>query len=304
MKRWITCAPLFALVLPLAACKPLGTASASTDASEVASLRAEVQRLRKENADLRLSPYALAAEVDTAIRANSQDKASAAYKQLSDTFPVAAETQEMKKRLDAFQAQRRTQDEESRRIASLGWKAVPVNPSFAHEDTSLTLTSSAITKRWTFDSYGEGWRFLDAEKDKRLVTARMNMSSKQKEPALFGLAAYVPDGAKLVRVGTARYRFSRWSSYGAFLGTQADYRNEFSHSWRIPFTVGVQVKEEDLKRGPVYLVASREGCHERHYDRFGQPPVFYLPGKCESLKATLEPEDFKGGAIAVLKRIE
>lgn len=306
MKRPLSCAPLYALVLllPLAACKPVREAAAPPDANELVALRAEVERLRKENADLRISPHALAAEVEAAIRAGSDDKAVAAYKQLSDTFPVAAETQEVRRRLEAFQAQRRVQDEESRRIAALGFKALPVTPSFTHEDTAVTLTSSAITRRWTFDSYGEGWRFLDAEKDKKLLVARLNVSSKQKEPNLFGIAAYVADGPKLVRVGTARYRFARWSSFGAFLGTQADYRNEFSHSWRIPFTVGVQVKDEDLKRGPIYLVASREGCNQRHYDRFGQPPVLYLPGKCDSLKPALVAEDFRDGALALLKRVD
>lgn len=306
MKRRMSCAPFLALVLvlPLAACKPMREAVAPADTTELVALRAEVQRLRKENADLRISPHALAAEVESALRANSEEKAIAAYKQLSDTFPVSPETQEVRKRLEAFQAQRRVHEEEARRVAAHGFKVLPTNPSFTHEDTAVTLASTAITRRWTFDSYGEGWRFLDAEKDKKLLVAKLNVSSKRKEPALFGIAAYVADGPKLVRVGMARYRFSRWSSYGAFLGTQADYRNEFSHSWRIPFTAGVQVKDEDLKRGPIYLVASREGCHERHYDRFGQPPVFYVPGKCESLKPALVAEDFRSGSLALLKRVD
>jgi hypothetical protein len=101
-----------------------------------------------------------------------------------------------------------------------------------------------------------------------------------------------------------RYRFARWSSYGAFLGTQADYRNEFSHSWKIPFTAAVAISERDLQRRPIYLVATSEGCHERHYERFGQPPVFYSPGPCNTLKQTLTVEDFKGGALAILKRID
>jgi len=112
------------------------------------------------------------------------------------------------------------------------------------------------------------------------------------------------DGAKLRKLGTLRYRFARWSSYAAFLGTQPDYRNEFSHSWRIPFTAGVLVSDEDLKHKPIYLVVTGEGCHQRMYDRFGQPPVFYQPGDCKSLKPNLTIEDFKGGGLAVLKRFE
>jgi hypothetical protein len=293
------------IVIPLAACKPsMRSGSSDTEATELAALRAEVQRLRKENADLRISPGALANEVENAIRSVNEEKAVAAFKQLNDTFPVAAETGEMHKRLEAFLTQRRAQDEEDKRIAALGFKAVPVSSSFARGDTALTLTSLGMTRRWTFDSYDEGWRFLDAEKDKKMLVARINIASRQKEPSLFGLAAYVSDGNKLTRLGVMRYRFARWSSYGAFLGTQADYRNEFSHSWKIPFTAAVAISERDLQRRPIYLVATSEGCHQRHYERFGQPPVFYMPGACNTLKQTLTVEDFKGGALAVLKRLD
>jgi len=290
--------------LALAACKPSIKIGSSTDADELAALRSEVERLRRENADLRISPTSLASEVDNAIRTGNEEKAAAAFKQLSDTFPVAAETTEMRKRLETFLVQRRAQDEDDKRIAALGFKGLSISPSVSHDDTVLSLASTAITRRWIFDSWGDGWRFLDAEKDKKLVIARLNISSKTRDPQLFGLAAYVADGAQLRRLGHMRYRFVRWSSYGSFLGTQADYRNEFSHSWRIPFTAGVLVSDEDLKKKPIYLVVTGEGCHQRMYDRFGQPPVFYQPGECKSLKPHLTAEDFKGGTLAVLKRLD
>src|SRR4051812_2410271 len=90
-------------VLGLAACKPsIKGAASGGDANEVAQLRAEVARLQKENAELRISPYHLAIEVEGAMRSGNEEKAVAAYKQLVDTFPVAPETGEMKKRLDVF----------------------------------------------------------------------------------------------------------------------------------------------------------------------------------------------------------
>lgn len=290
--------------LSLAACKPAIQIGSTSDAEQIAVLKAEVERLRKENADLRISPTALAAEVDNAIRTTNEEKAAAAFKQLADTFPVAAETSEMRKRLEAFLTQRRAQEEEEKRLAALGFKGLPVNPSVSHEDTVLTLSSLAVVRRWVFDSWGDGWRFLDAEKNKKLLVARLAISSKARDPQLFGIAAYAPDGDKLKRLGEMRYRFSRWSTYGSFLGTQADYRNEFSHSWKIPFTAGVPISDDDLKKKPIYLVITGEGCHQRMYDRFGQPPVFYQPGECKSLKPSLTADDFKGGALAVLKRLD
>ena len=293
-----------AALLSLAACKPAFDRGSAADVGELVALRAEVERLRKENADLRLSPYTLAVEVDTAMRANDEEKAVATFKQLVGTFPVSPETVEIKKRLDVFITQRRAQEEEEKRIAAQGFKGLPVTPNFGSQDLSLAVASVEIVRRWIFDYYGDGWRFMDAEKDHRMLVARVNLASKHKEPALFGLAAYVPDGDKLTQVGNMRYRFARWSSYGAFLGTTADYRNEFSHSWKIPFSVGVAVSEQNMKRRPIYLVATSETCHQRHFERFGQPPVFYTPAECKSLKPELKLEDFKGGALAVVRRID
>ncbi|MEJ6023853.1 hypothetical protein [Ramlibacter sp. PS4R-6] len=301
-------APLAAMlaVAALAACKPSSppAAGGGPDPNDIVALRAEVERLRKENADLRLSPYQLAIEVEGAMRAANEEKAVATYKQLSDTFPVAPETVEMKKRLETFLAQRRATEDEEKRIAALGFKGLPVNANFAHQDVALSLASVSVNKRWTFDSWGDGWRFLDSEKDRKMLVARMNVASKQKNPSLFGLAAYVPDGNKLVKVGDMRYRFARWGSYGAFLGTTTDYGNEFSHRSRIPFTAAVSVADDDLKKRPLYVVATKEGCHARHFERFGQPQVAYMPVDCGTLKPSLTLEDFKGGALAVLKRID
>src|SRR3569832_186441 len=135
MMRMELRAPVAAMfvALSLAACKP--SMKSGGDSSEVTQLRAEVARLRKENEELRLSPTVLAAEVDGAIRTSNEEKAVAAFKQLSDTFPVAAETVEMRKRLETFVTQRRAQDEEEKRIASLGLKALPVTAAIVHQDT-------------------------------------------------------------------------------------------------------------------------------------------------------------------------
>lgn len=292
-------------MLALAACKPANpVAAAPSDADEVAQLRAEIARLKEENAQLRLSPWTLAREVDSAIRTGDEEKAAVAYKQLADTFPVAAETADMKKRLDAFMTQRRAQDEAHKRIAALGFKGLPVSGAVANQDTSLTLTSLAVRRRWIFDSWGNGWRFLDADKDRQMLIARMSIASKQKEPPLFGIAAYAADGGKLTRLGELHYRFARWSSYAAFLGTTADYRNDFSHSWKIPLTAAVQLSQADLQRRPIYLVATGEGCHVEQRQPFGQPPVFWQAGECKSLKPTLTLDDFKAGSLAVLKRMD
>lgn len=291
------------LAVLLATCA--GVAMAATDyASELEALRAEVTRLRAENAQLRLTPAALAAEVEAALKAADAEKAKAALERLTDKHPLSAETAQAGKRVAALLARQRAAQEEAKRTAALGFKALRTSPYFNHGGTSMGLTATGVVSRWTFDWHGDGWRFLDAERGRKFVTARVTVSSKAKDPLLFGIGAYVADGGKLTHVGKARYRFVRWRNYGSFLGTQADFRNDFSHSSRIPFSIGVSVGLEELRRRPVYLVATREGCHRRLYEPFGQPPVQYVESDCPSLKPTLTVADFKDGSLAVIKRLD
>jgi hypothetical protein len=298
------------LVLALAACpdKKVPTPrvlGAAPEAGELDALKAEVARLRAENAQLRVTPTGLAMQVDLALQDGSSEKAAEALKQLADRFPSSAEAADAGKRVQAFLVKRRAEDEDAKRLAALGFLGLKVSSVFAPGDIGIALSETGVFKRWTFDSYGEGWRFSDAEKGHRFLVTRMMVNTKTKEPMLPGVAAYVADGAKLVRLGALRYRFTRWQDYGAFLGTHADFRNEFSHVSRIPFTAAVSLPEVDLKRRPIYLVATSEGCHKRFYERFGQPPHFYLPeGACASLKPALAVDDFKDGTLGVIRRLD
>lgn len=289
---------------PHASPAPAAAAPASANTDEVESLRAQVVRLAAENAQLRLTPSALAAEVDSALRAGDAERAKAGLERLAEKFPHRAETGAAGKRVEVLVARQRAAQEEARRVASLGFKALKARPLFASGDTALGIGAAAIGRRWIFDSYGDGWRFLDAEKDKKYLIARITVSSRSKDPPLFGIGAYVADGASMTQLGNLRYRFVRWRDFGAYLGTHADFRNDFSHNSRIPFSAAVAVTDAELKRRPIYLVATREGCHRRVYERFGQPPVFYVPRDCASLKRTLTLDDFKDGSLVVIKRID
>lgn len=63
-------------------------------------------------------------------------------------------------------------------------------------------------------------------------------------------------------------------NFGAFLGNYADYGNDFAHTATIRFEVGYEANEQDVKQ-PVYIFATLQGCNERGYDRFGNPPDSY-----------------------------
>jgi len=271
---------------------------------EVQALKAEVARLTAENMQLRMTPHALAAEVRAAIAAQNGPKAEAALKSLADHFPFSAELGPATRQVAALLAKLQAAEREDKRLAALGFKALKTRPVFSWRDTELRMADLSVGRRWIFDSYGQGWSYLDPEKGQRLLTAAVSVSSRSKDPALFGIGAYVADGGRLTQVGSFRYRFARWMDFGAVLGNHADFRNDFGHSARIPFTVGAALAQEDLRRRPLYLVVTREGCHKRHQDRLLQPPIHYLPQTCASLKKTLTVDDFKDGSLAVLKRID
>jgi hypothetical protein len=271
---------------------------------EVLALKAEVARLTAENRQLHMTPSALAADVRAAIAAQNGAQAQAALKRLADTFPFSAELAPATRQVNALLANLQAAEAERKRVAALGFKGLKTRAAYFWRDTELRIADASFTRRWIFDSYGSGWSYLDPEKGQRLLTATVSVWSKSKDPALFGVGAYVADGATLTQVGSFRYRFTRWADFGAVLGNHADFRNDFGHSSRIPFTLGASIEQDAIKRRPLYLVVTREACHKRHQDRLLQPPIHYLPEGCATLKKTLTLDDFKDGTLAVLKRID
>lgn len=301
---------VLALAVLVTACEPAkpsaGGAAAQAapeGAGVIETLKAEMARLRAENAQLRLTPSGLAAEVEEAVKAGDVAKAQDSLNRLVERFPASPEVPVATPRVEALVAKLRAEQEEHKRLAAIGFKALKDTPVFSHGDTTVNLASANLGKTWKYDSYGHGWKYLEAEKGKKFLLVKATVASNSKEPLLPGIAAYVADGAVLTRLGNLRYRFARWQDYGSFLGNHADYRNDFAHTHKIPFSLGVALGDEQLGRRPIYLVATREGCHTRTYERLAQPPVHYVPGTCASLKPALTVDDFKNGSLAVLKRI-
>jgi hypothetical protein len=297
----------------LCACSPSDKPAAPTGATappppdraqEIETLRVEIARLTAENAHLRQTAAGMAAEVDAAVKARDLPKAQAALKRLLERYPAGPEVMSSIQRVDALVNRLRTEQEEARRVAASGFKGLKVHPGISHGGTTLAISDASVGKTWRYDSYGNGWKYLEAEKGKRFVMARATIASNSKEPQPFGIAAYVAEGGSLKRIGLMRYRFARWQDFGSYLGNHADYRNDFAHSSSVAFSLGVAVTQEESQRRPIYLVATREGCHVRTHERLAQPPVAYVPGPCNTLKPALTLDDFKDGSLAVVKRIE
>ena len=181
---------------------------------------------------------------------------------------------------------------------ALGERAV-----FQQGETSVRLASAEVGKHWTFDVYGGERTRREAIAGKRYVTARLTVSSANKNPALFGIGVYAREGRALRLVGRLGYRFARWREQAAYLGNYPDGMNDFAVTREVPFSLGVLVSELDARQ-PLYLVATGEGCHERQHDPYAYPTESYPPLACPSLKKVLKVQDFRSGRLAVLKCID
>lgn len=291
----------------LAGCQPannqVSTASSAADSStlslEVVALKEKITKLEADNAELRNTPVILFGELDAAATAGDETKALAALERLKTKYPSSSESAVGAKRVATMVADREKKERESNRIASLGLKALVVNPKFTSDDVTVSVERPRTQKKWVFDAYDSQYRFKEAEKGSSFVTAKISIFSKSKDPRLPGIGVYVSDGAKIKKIGTIEYRFARWDDFGSYLGNNADYRNDFAHSTNIPFSTGVELVDSQIKK-PLYLVATKEGCNTRGEERFRQPPVWYFASGCATLKDELAIDDFKNEALGIV----
>lgn len=270
-------------------------------AEEIAGLKVQIAKLEKENADLRNTPSAMLVAVRDA--GSNLTKADAATTALKAKFPDSPEAKQAVGLVLRMKAEQAARDAEAQRMATLGLKALKVSSTLVGDEATISLSGVSQTRRWTSDAYGSEFHYRDAEKGSAFIVARVKASSTNKDPGLPGAALYRSDGATLKRVATFSYEFVRWQDYGSYLGNYDDYGNDFAHTDVIPMSIGADAALANLAR-PLFVVATKEGCHKRQYDRFHQPPVSYRASECSSLKETLEVSDFKTGGIAVVHRLD
>ena len=269
---------------------------------EVLSLKDEIKKLNVKIEELSITPTNLMYELKSHLNEDNQNikKAEEVLGLLNKRFPDSPESKEGEKLLNKYYADLKAREIEEKRLAALGFKALKVNSQVSNENTTFKLINTKVSDSWTFDSHGDSYMYTKAEKGDKYVTARVSVTSKDKDPNLMGVGIYSQQGAKLTLVETMWYKFVRWKDYGTYLGNHTDFNNDFAHTSTIPFTLGASVSSEILKN-PIYLVITKEGCHSRGYKRFENPPVYYLPNSCTSLKRELLVKDFSDKSLEVLK---
>ncbi|MBA1245539.1 hypothetical protein [Pseudomonas japonica] len=272
--------------------------------AEVSAAKGRIAQLEQENTTLKETPPVLMAQVRKAVDSSDEAAAKAALALLTTRYPDSPEAATGNGLLQKMVKDREAKEQEVRRLAALGMKAIPVKGSFSADDSAVTLQSAQVASQWSFNDHGDEYEYRSAERGSRYITAKVTYSSKSKDPRLAPLIVYASNGGELKRLGVMRFEFVSWSSYATFLGNYHDDANDFAHNASIRFSMGLQIPNEAITK-PLYIVASSSGCADRTSDRFGNPPVSYSTYSCnQAAPEVLRASDFVEGRFGIVKRID
>ena len=197
------------------------------------------------------------ANINGLIKEKNYDSASTELKQLVSLFPNSPEAKMETSLNRLIEAGREAKIAEEKRIKALGFKALKDNLTVTLGNLKASFNSISIGNTFVFDNYGYEYRYLQADKNCKYVTAAMNITSDDNNPNLPQCAIYRIDGEKLVYETSLVTRFARWDDYGSYLGNDADYNNDFSKVNTVKFKIGGQIST-DLSKQPFVLVMKKE----------------------------------------------
>jgi len=154
------------------------------------------------------------------------------------------------------------------------------NKVFKDSDLYIKFSNFILQKTYIHDRYEGQWRYNSSERGNIFITCSILISSKSKDPSLPIICLFALDGKALRLKGTFDYNFSEWENYGTYLGNNADYGNDFAHTEKIRFDIGVEVDKNEIKDKQLYILAKNDACVIRNEDRFQEPAVKYDSESC------------------------
>lgn len=268
---------------------------------DLASARDSICILQKQIVQLSYPANQRLDNINRLIKDGNLDAATTEIDNLVALFPKSNEAKQeisLRAKIDGI---RQAKIEEERRIKALGFKVLKDNMNVSFEDIKASFSGFKTASTYTFDSYDSHYRYLQADKNCKYISAAMSITSSSSNPKLPQCAIYYIDG-DVLKYSNIRFttRFARWDDYGSYLGNDTDFNNDFSKVNTVRFKIGAEVEDENLKR-PFVVVLKKEGVLERTIDRFSNPPVSY--NGYTSFSSTLTLEDVgKSGQYTVIKR--
>ena len=267
--------------------------------NEFDAVKKELEACKKTVSDLQNTPEQRLLKVKSELEKNNFEQAKIDASALLKLYPNSKEGIEVKSLLDDIEAKELEKKIAEEKKKTLGYKAISsATLQTVGEGLKLNFTSISIGTRWTFDAYGDEWHFQDAERGNKMITAKVSISSQDKNPSLPPIGVYVMQDGKLQLVDYMQYRLSNWEDYATYLGNYKDRGNDFSYTKSIKFSLGLQIPEEKIGK-PIFIVMQKKNCFIREEDRFGNPPVRYSDSGCK-MKNILEIDDI-GDVYSVVK---
>lgn len=268
-------------------------AQVNADAAVIQALRDSVTMLAFP-ADQRLS------KINSLVSSGDYTAAKQELSSLTKLFPESKEAKSapaINDRIDKLVDQKKAEEE---RIKALGFKALKASTSIKVDYNKVDLSNISAGNTFTFDSYGDTYHYLTADRGNKYLSAAMKITSEEKDPKLPQLALYSISGDTMTWEGNFFIRFTRWRDYGSYLGNYGDNGNDFSKVSSVNFKVGYEASEELVKK-PYAIVLKKENALTRNYERFDNPPVSYIGSV--SYPYTLKLEDFtkEGSEFVVVK---
>lgn len=291
-------------LLALTAFLVLGCTS-NQDKTEVTNLTQEIEKLKSENEELRktidLLKYPASdrlKQIRELVASDSFAKAQEEINQLRTLFPQSSEVQECEAQENIIAEKQAKIKAEEDRIKALGFKALKEVSTVEVFYNKITVGQFSTAKTFTFDSYGDRYFYRTADRGNKYISARITITSTDKDPKLPVFYAYSVSGDKLKCEGRFELEFARWEDYGTYLGNYNDNGNDFSKTSTIPFKIGIEVSDE-IATSPLVIICRKQNCMGRHYDRFANPPVSYKVGDGCTYDTTLTLDDLKKGYAVV-----
>ena len=180
---------------------------------------------------------------------------------------------------------------EQKRLKAQGFKGLNEMTNVEIGECDIKIGNFTTSKTFTFDDYGDSYYYKTADKDSKYISAKITISSSNKNPQLPATLAYTVDGDKLVYLGTFLLRFARWDNYGSYLGNYSDNGNNFSKVNSIPFKIGLELSDQDLTKAIIVLISDE--YMTRNYDKFNRPPISYTSSLSYSPHKNLDIETVK-----------
>lgn len=238
--------------------------------------------------------------VKAKIKDGDFEAATNELNQLVALFPNSPEAKNKELLLNQIQAGIEAKIAEEKRLKALGFKALKDNMTVQCGNVKASFSNISIGNTFVFDNYGYEYRYRQADKNYKFVTAAMNITSEENNPKLPQCALYCVDGEYMSYEGILDTRFARWDDYGSYLGNDADYNNDFSKVNTVKFKIGAEISNEK-NRLPFALIMKKENVLTRTHDNLSRPEISYS-GRAD-FKSSLTIDDLQeGGEYVVIKR--